>query len=124
MKIGRMDYIKNREDVQKNIQCFAENLTDSDRMIGILSKFSHWFYDEESGYFAPSKFIGYLDNNYDNYFAMYNAGMDGRDSDDVLKRFYKEANAEVSEKLYEKLVSFLSQYDKKPKKTAKIYISK
>lgn len=119
----RLKFVTGVEDVNNNIRYFAKNLNNCDRMIARLSNFSHWFYDDETGYFGPSKFIGYLNNSYDNYFKMFEV-TDGRDTDDVLNKFYKEANEDILQNLYDKLAAFLGQYDKKPKKTAKIYVIK
>lgn len=121
-----MTLIDDINQAKDNITKFNNILKDDVNLIEILSNFRHWYYDSESDFFAPSKFIGYKDNNSEKYFGRIVSEnpvryTDGRDTQEALKKFYKQVDDDL---LFDKLESMLNLCNKKPNKRAVIYIQK
>lgn len=113
-------------EVKNNVKHFNEDLEINEELVSKLSSFRHWYYIEELDLFGPSKFIGYKNNNWYEYSKgtnIDNGYMDGRETQEVLKVFFKEVEGGKFESLYNKLKIFIQTYDKDPNKIIKIYES-
>lgn len=111
-------------EVKNNVKHFNEDLEINEELVSKLSSFRHWYYIEELDLFGPSKFIGYKNNNWYEYSKgtnIDNGYMDGRETQEVLKVFFKEVEGGKFESLYNKLKIFIQTYDKDPNKIIKIY---
>ena len=77
----------------------------ADRLIELMTSAPHWYAVESDGQwlFAPSKFIGYVDNNAEDYKSI---GRDGRDTEDSLKQWFGFAPTEVEDELRPALLRF------------------
>lgn len=118
------------EDVILNIKVFNKDLDLSEYLISKLSYFRHWYYVEELDLFGPSKFIGYKGNTSEEYRkgTNYESGyMSGIITQQRLTKLFDNIDtidSDRSDELHQKLEYFLGCYDKKPNKSAKIYLAK
>ena len=94
--------------------------------IGLMKKTSHWYAVEPDAdgrwLFAPSKFIGYVDNNAEDY--IQSTGRHGWDTEDRLRRWFDVAPPEVDAELRPALLGFLEKHNRSPRKGAKIHVLK
>ena len=60
-------FVKNYEDVRKNVQNFNNDLNGAEHLQVKLSGFKQWYYVPEDDAVGPSKFIGYLDMTAEKY---------------------------------------------------------
>ena len=96
----------------------------ADRLIELMTSAPQWYALESNGQwlFAPSKFIGYVDNNAEDYKSI---GRDGRDTEDVLKRWFGVAPTEVDDELRPALLRFHKKHGHSSlRKGAKIHVLK
>ena len=117
--------------VLENIRRYQTELdkgSDSAReLVGLMKRTSHWYAVEPDAdgqwLFAPSKFIGYVNNNAEDY--SQSTGRDGRDTEDRLKRWFDVAPPEVDAELRPALLRFHEKHEhSSPKKGAKIHVLK
>ena len=116
------------QQVVENANQYILDLETDERLVKKLSNVQHWYYitGNKGRIFAPSKFIGYQNNNVDYYEKYTVIAMTGVDTERVLKQWFKkvEKNSECENQLMNQLVEFLESYDKKPNKRACIHIQK
>lgn len=89
-----------------------------------LSNFRKWYYYKKENIFAPSKFIGYKEMNANKYQQLSTKVMDGRNTEEILKKLSNDVSEVEEDKLLQKLQSWLDEYDKKVNKAATIRIIK
>ena len=119
-----MILVSNYQEAFSNAKIFNLELKSSDYFQEKLSQFRHWYFFPEADFFAPSKFIGYKDNSEQKYTMFLYQGADGRETDVVLRKFFKAIDKDQIPDLYHQLELFLWLYDKKPNKKAVIHIRK
>ncbi len=131
MKKETLEIVSSSDQVIDNIRRYQEELTHSDGLQKIISMHRGWYaVREESGQwrFAPSKFVGYKNNTAEHYLQFYNTkdGMDGRESEPTLKRWFEEI--ESGHPLYSQLQSafakFAAGFGKSPNKTWRVSVSR
>ena len=119
------------EDVLETIRNYNQELPDSGALQKIISMHRGWYaVREKSGQwrFAPSKCVGYKNNTAEHYLQFYNTrdGMDGRESEPTLKRWFAEI--ESGHPLYSQLQSafakFAAGFGKSPNKTWRVSVSR
>ena len=83
--MDKLELVSNIDQVIKNISIFNECLHTDKHIPKKLSTYKHWYYDLEKNLFGPSKFIGYKNNNANDYYygtlrenGEYEGYMDGR----------------------------------------------
>lgn len=121
-----LSLVESYSDVVRNAREFLNSI-DDEWLVNKLSLFRHWYYIEEIGAFAPSKFIGYKDITIEDYnigTSLEQGYMDGRDTVKQLKEWFQPISNENYEFYYKRLEEFLSQYDKKPNKMLQLYYKK
>ncbi len=112
-------------EAKDNALRFRDYLVNNEALQHKLSQYAHWYFFEEKGVFAPSKFIGYKNNTYRSEAAHEG---DGRETERALARFFRKVvPSDVQpdifvNDLYARLDALLAKYGKKPKKTAVIHI--
>ena len=60
-------WVKNYEDVRKNVQNFNNDLNDAEHLQNILAAFTAWYYVPEEDAVGPSIFIGYSEMTVEKY---------------------------------------------------------
>lgn len=116
--------VRSYEEALQNAKTFNGGLDDSIEVMNKLSYFRHWYYFDEIGGFAPSKFIGYKNMDMKAYEEGCSSELDGRDTERVLQKFFKKAEGGIKDELFIKLESFLRAYDKQPNAMAEIHTRK
>ena len=109
-------FIRSRDEAIKNIITFNKELPSNPEVQGRLSSVKKWYYSEELDMFAPSKFIGYKNNNMDLYLENSSKGkgsdrMDGRKTEVILEQFSDKVDCFH---LRDKLEQYLRRYNKTP----------
>ena len=116
------------DEVLINANRYIDELQRDEYLVSLMSQVQHWYYIRvKDGYvFAPSKFIGYVNNTGELYSKYNGNGMDGRETEKVLKKWFKvvEKDTDLEEELMGNLQSFVDFYDKKLNKRACIHILK
>jgi 5-methylcytosine-specific restriction protein A len=117
--------VKSYPEALSNALHFQEYLKTDEMLQHKLSQYTHWYYFEDKGIFAPSKFIGYKNNTY--HSESSHPG-DGRETEHALSHFFRkivkskdQPDIYVNE-LYNKLSQMLKKYGKKLKVNAVIHI--
>ena len=111
----------------ENAVHFQEYLKNNETLQHKLSQYTHWYFFEKKGIFAPSKFIGYRNNTYNSESAHEG---DGRETEKALSHFFRKVKLSKEQpdifinELYAKLSALLKKYDKKLKTNAVIHIPK
>lgn len=114
--------VSSYEGALKNAETFLKEIDDSSTVKDKLGTFRHWYYFDELYGFAPSKFVGYKDMNMKAYEVGFNAGLDGRVTEQALRRLFMIAEGEKREFLLRKLESFLGRFNREPNATTTIHI--
>lgn len=121
------ELVNDYQQVVKNAERYVLDLEKDERLVKKLSQVQHWYYiKSDIGYvFAPSKFIGYQNNNVDYYERFAKRGMTGSDTEKRLLKWFVvvEKNSKLEILLRDKLIKFVGFYDKKLHKNACIHIS-
>lgn len=116
------------DEVAINAERYIYDLHKDEYLVSVMSNVQHWYYVKiKEGYvFAPSKFIGYVNNTGELYSKYTGNGMDGRETEKVLKQWFKkvEEGSDLEENLMRSLKGFVDFYDKKLNKRACIHILK
>ena len=88
----------------------------------VFNSFTHWYYFQESGIFAPSKFIGYENTTLENY--RRGEGRHGGETEKILKKWFKplEQNSPHFKEISTKLDKYVRRLDRKVKKNFRIHI--
>jgi hypothetical protein len=112
-------FITERTQAKENIKVFNQEIDDSPEMINRLASVRKWYYNEELRMFAPSKFIGYVNNNCKLYVAnstkdLGSNRMDGRKTEVVLEQFSDKVDRFD---LRSELESYLIIFNKEPNKS-------
>ena len=118
-----IEFVTDLEEIKRNIKQFNDELNDikvNKNLIKTLSQFRHWYFIKSVG-FGPSKYIGYKNQNSEKYTKHRQMDLDGRDTQEVLKKMKLFEEAE-DPALFIKLENFLSDYNKKPNKRTRIYV--
>lgn len=105
--------IESYEEALHNAVVFNEALESSDVLRNRLNYFRHWYYFDEVGLFAPSKFIGYKDmdaRTYETLTFVDKDKLDDKDTERILTAFFVETTGNTKDELMEELSVFLSQY--------------
>lgn len=123
----KLTVISSFKDALDNAVHFQEYLKNNETLQHKLSQYTHWYYFPKKDIFAPSKFIGYKNNEYHSETAHQG---DGRETEKALSRFFHKLKP-VHEQLdylilerYNKLAEMLLKYEKNLKKNAVIHIPK
>lgn len=120
--------VKELGEVLDNVQQYQKDLAIDSYLQKILSNVQHWYAIEVDGdyVFAPSKFIGYTNNNHTLYYYYTRQGMDGTETEKVLNTWFKklEKDCDLDVVLRNKLIDFVDGYDKKLNKRACIHVLK
>lgn len=117
--------ISSYAEALENAMHFQEYLKQDETLQHKLSQYTHWYYFEKKGIFAPSKFIGYKNNTYHSESAHDG---DGRETEKALAPFFRKVIAAPHQPdiyvndLYSRLTSLLQKYNKRLKKSAVIHI--
>lgn len=117
--------ISSYAEARENAMRFQEYLKHDEALQHKLSQYTHWYYFEQKGIFAPSKFIGYKNNTYNSESA--HAG-DGRETEKALAPFFQKVIASDQQPdiyindLYARLAALLQKYGKRLKSGAVIHI--
>ena len=121
--------VNKRAQVIENIWRYQTELdkgSDSAReLVGLMRHTLHWYVVELDGrwLFAPSKFIGYVDNNAEDY--IQSTGRDGRKTEERIKQLFDDAPTEVDAELWPALLRFHEEHGRSSlKKGAKIHVLK
>ncbi len=129
MKKETLEIVSLSDQVIDNIRRYQEELMHSNGLRKIISMHRGWYaVRTESGQwrFAPSKFVAYKNNTAEHYLRFYNTkdGMDGRESEPTLKRWFEEI--ESGHPLYSQLQSafakFAAGFGKSPNKTWRVSV--
>lgn len=116
------------EEVVASARRYILELSNDEYLIRVIPNVQHWYYIkiEDKYVFAPSKFIGYLNNTGQLYYEYTGNGMDGRETERVLRNWFKpvEQGSKLEEELMGKLEEFTRVYDKKVNKRAIIHVLK
>ena len=110
-----LSLVESYDDVVLNSKEFYDNIENG--LVRKLCFFRHWYYIEETDTFAPSKFIGYKGITISEYRrgTIRNAGyMDGRDTVNHLKQWFRLADDKEYEISIKKIRKFLAKYGKRP----------
>lgn len=116
--------VKSYEEALENARTFNNELGNSKNTINKLSLFRQWYFFEEIDSFAPSKFIGYRKMSMKAYEIASTVSLDGRNTENALKKIFDIADDNQKEELKRKLADYLSQYDKTPNNIADIHVKK
>lgn len=119
--------IESYEEALVNARVFKNALKSSEVLINRLNYFRHWYYFAEIDSFAPSKFIGYKDMKASTYIAFSNSEqkkLDGRHTENELRKLFVTAEDEVKNNLINKLSDFLSEYGKSLNAIGTVHIKK
>jgi hypothetical protein len=109
-------YLNNKEDLAL------------DTLVNNIPHYRAWYciYDlnNDSYYFAPSKYIGYSDINANTYTEFNRNGLDGRKTESILSTWYETLSKSdnLHGKLSEQLMEFCAKYDKKPNSLFRINV--
>ena len=112
--MDRFDFIETREDVIENIQTiysYLNNEQDEDSRIwaiGRLTQGKNYVIEiiDDTVYFAPSRFVGYIKNTKEKHEENHG---DGTQTDKKIKEYYQKIE---DERLDDILNQELSQYEK------------
>lgn len=93
-----------------------------------LTRFRAWYATKKPDgrwIFGPSKFIGYKDITPDEYVAHKGQGMDGRQTENALQKWFQEVpDGDLYDELEDALHDFLARFDKRPSNAHRISILK
>lgn len=122
------DLVSNPEQVIENIMRYQVALDDEERgekLRGLMSRVHAWYAvrpDGERWLFAPSKFVGYVDNTAAAYF-LERGSRDGRKTEDILQQWFHsiEPGTRQANTLDQALREFLRSHGHSgPRKSARI----
>jgi hypothetical protein len=107
-EMGTPKFVETPEEIIKNFREFMKikqcRNNPALEVFRVFEDFRHWYYFPEDDAFAPSKYLGYKLATLENYKGYG----DGRDTVDVLKKYFNELDkhSEEFEHLYKKLERF------------------
>ena len=118
--------ISDYAEVVANVRQFNHDLDNRAEIASKLSTFRHWYYVSELGLFGPSKFIGYAQMNAADYQRGSRSGMDGRETEPHLKRWFVQLPPSASQwqQLRSELRARLKEFGKAPNQLATIHVPK
>ena len=134
-KVRLFELVNDYEEVVANVKQFHKDLENSTYIVDKLSQFKEWFYIPELDAFGPSKYIGFKQMNA----IFYNNGhrtekqkqlnsirLNGGASTNKLVEWFRELPQDelLFKRLYSKIDSFFSTYNKNPNKALQLYSPK
>ena len=100
------EYVKEEQDIIENFKYFIKN-EKRDDYIQLLKKGRNFIPIKKGNefYFIPSKFAGYINNNFEIHKKRKAYNRDGRDTDKEISKIFKETPTknQLFEKYYKKL---------------------
>ena len=120
--------VNERTQVIENIRRYQTELckgSDSaDKLISRMTSVLHWYAVEQDGkwLFAPSKFIGYVDNNAEDY--IQRRGRNGGKTEKILKQLFDDMSPDVGDKLRPDLREFLKECERSLKRKRPLNLNK
>jgi len=125
-----MRIVNNPETSLKNITIFHETVEGNPNhpIIDKLPRFRAWYATKDSNkrwIFGPSKFIGHMGMTVDEYAASKGYGMNGRQTETALRKWFQEVtDSNLKDELEDALHDFLAKFDKRPNNGHRISILK
>jgi uncharacterized protein (DUF433 family) len=122
--------VSESKDAIANIQRFGRELSLYPGLQQLLSRSPAWYAVRVDGAFslAPSKFVGYRDNNGPNYLASNgpDGAHDGRETERILERWFEDvpSGSALDRQLSAALTALLHPYGKSPNARARFRILK
>ena len=119
--------VNERTQVIENIRRYQTELdkgsNSADELIGRMSSVLHWYAVEQDGkwLFAPSKFIGYVNNNAEDY---QSDGRNGGETERILKQLFDDMSPDVGDKLRPDLREFLKERERFLKRKRSLNLNK
>lgn len=119
--------VSTREQVVANIRKFEAELNRSTELQARLGQVHSWYAlktAEGRWLFGSSKFIGYENNSAKKYLETADQTTDGRETERLLEAWYSpvEPSSRTARELQSELAAFLSQWNRKPRKDARISV--
>ena len=114
--------IGNISEIQTNMLTFNNALEKNEQeIIRRLSQFGHWYYSNKLNMFGPSKFIGYRNMTVAKYTNLYDEGLTGTATEQILAKF---SNNTTDISLQKKLEELLNSFEKRPRENYSMHILK
>lgn len=117
------------QDVIRNISNYEAEVS-RDRMLrGRVKRHPAWYaFQDEAGnwHFGPSKFVGYADMTPSIYLENSNSGLDGKETEPVLKSWFDEVpeGTDLHAELSEAFVGFAAKLGTTPNKRWRVSVLK
>ena len=117
--------VKNIAQVIENAKNFNKLTPESNSYVyeeKVFNSFTHWYYFQEYGIFAPSKFIGYENTTLENY--RRGEGRHGGETEKILKKWFRplEQSSPLFKEISTKLDKYVRGLGRKVKKNFRIHI--
>ncbi|MFN0191412.1 MAG: DUF433 domain-containing protein [Aestuariivirga sp.] len=118
-------FVTDSDQVIKNIRNYQRQLTKHSELKARLSMHKAWYAnqdDEGQWWFAPSKFIGYVDMTPLEYLKRYGKGLNGGPTEDRLEKMFEliSPESDLGVKLFGQLRTLLARFGKIPHKNSRI----
>ena len=116
--------VNERAQVIENIRRYQTELdkgsSSAHELVKRMGTASQWYAVKLAGrwLFAPSKFIGYVNNNAEDY--IHSRGRSGSETERILKRLFDDMSSDVGDKLRPALLKFLEERKLTLKEGAKL----
>lgn len=108
--MGTLNLVEHIQQVEKNLEQYNLELKNGEMTLS-PKRVEQWYYIHDSNLFGPSRYIGYTDITIEKYMdADY---LDGGETTQRLKKWFDKCEDDILfEKIAEKLVEYLSDFDK------------
>ncbi len=108
--MGTLNLVEHIQQVEKNLEQYNLELKNGEMTLS-PKRVEQWYYIHDSNLFGPSRYIGYTDITIEKYMdADY---LHGGETTQRLKKWFDKCEDDILfEKIAEKLVEYLSDFDK------------